>query len=164
MTDDGGGYSDCYAESAGGFAQAAIDFMRDATAPTITIVSPEERTYVVGESAAVDFSCEDGASGMVSCSGSQSGALNTTTAGTFTFTVTALDVAGNTSTQSVQYTVVKITPTSPGIHRRRSRIIDAERERAQRHRGRSRHVSLHAAARHGARCRHPYVVGGVQAY
>jgi hypothetical protein len=75
--------------------------------PTLSSPSPY---YVNGPPVTVTFTCSDGAgSGIASCTGSgpatTGGTLNTSTAGNFTFTVTAIDNAGNKTTSSVPYTV-----------------------------------------------------------
>jgi hypothetical protein len=66
--------------------------------------------YVNGPPVTVTFTCSDGlGSGVASCTGSgpvvSGGTLNTSTAGNFTFTVTAIDNVGNKSTASAPYTV-----------------------------------------------------------
>jgi hypothetical protein len=100
----------CAAESDGGAAETSVQVKIDRYAPSVVIESPEWRTYQVGESAAITFSCDDSLSGVASCSGSQEGALDTSTPGTFEFTATAVDEAGNTVTESVTYTVGRLTP------------------------------------------------------
>jgi hypothetical protein len=77
------------------------------TGPTLSSPSPY---YVNGPPVTVTFTCSDGVgSGIASCTGSgpsvSGGTLNTSTAGSFTFTVTAIDNVGNKTTASVPYTV-----------------------------------------------------------
>lgn len=82
----------------------------DVTPPSIVITSPAAGA-VFGLHAAVtaDFTCADAESGVASCVGSvaNGAALDTSTVGTKTVTVTARDNAGNTAsvtrTYSVQY-------------------------------------------------------------
>ncbi len=84
----------------------------DLQAPTIigpTLSSPGPY-YVNGPPVTVTFSCSDGTgSGIATCLGSgptnSGGTINTSTPGTYTFTVTATDNVGNQSTASVTYTV-----------------------------------------------------------
>jgi hypothetical protein len=66
--------------------------------------------YVNGPPVTVTFTCADGVgSGVASCTGSgpavSGGTLNTSAAGNFTFTVTAIDNVGNKTTASAPYTV-----------------------------------------------------------
>jgi hypothetical protein len=82
----------------------------DVTAPTVTVLRPVDQAgYVQGQAVTAAYSCADesGGSGLASCVGTvPTGApLDTTTIGTRTFTVTAADNAGNTTTRSVGYSV-----------------------------------------------------------
>ena len=77
------------------------------TGPTFSYPGPY---FVGGPPVTVTFTCSDGAgSGVASCTGSgpasSGGTLNTSTPGTYTFTVTAIDNVGNQSTSSAMYTV-----------------------------------------------------------
>lgn len=82
--------------------------VRDTTAPTITLTAPRG-SFARNAVVLADYSCSDTGSGIASCVGSvpNGTAINTSVAGTFTFTVTATDVAGNPFTKSVSYTVKK---------------------------------------------------------
>jgi streptogramin lyase len=89
---------------------------RDTTAPTISIISPADgTTFTVGDSVKADFTCadEDAGSGLVRCDGTvaNGGAIDTSSAGTGSFTVEAEDGAGNTSSTTVHYTVEQPAPT-----------------------------------------------------
>jgi len=83
----------------------------DTTPPTITITTPPSgAAYALNQVVASSFACADpnpsGAnlvSGVAFCTGPAN--VNTTSGGG-TFTVNASDVAGNTATKSVNYTVV----------------------------------------------------------
>jgi YVTN family beta-propeller protein len=82
----------------------------DALAPTIDLRAPADGAqYDFGAVIAADYSCadEDGGSGLASCVGdvASGAALDTSTAGPHSFTVTARDAAGNTSTVTHTYTV-----------------------------------------------------------
>lgn len=77
----------------------------DLAAPTITITTPAANTtYTIGSVVTPVFSCADVGSGIASCTGS-SATLDTSSPGTWTFTVTAIDVAGNQTTLSRSYNV-----------------------------------------------------------
>jgi hypothetical protein len=77
----------------------------DLAAPSITITTPAEgATYVIGQVVTPVFSCADVGSGVASCTGSAA-TLNTSSPGTRTFTVTAIDLAGTQTTLSRTYNV-----------------------------------------------------------
>ena len=77
----------------------------DLSPPAITITTPAANaTYTIGSSVTPVFNCTDQGSGIASCTGS-SATLDTATFGTRTFTVTAVDIAGNRTTLSRTYTV-----------------------------------------------------------
>lgn len=81
----------------------------DTKAPVITITSPAAN-QVVARNATVlaDFACNDGTGvGVASCTGTVADgvAIDTATAGTKTFTVTATDNEGKVGTKTVTYTV-----------------------------------------------------------
>jgi hypothetical protein len=87
----------------------------DVTAPTISLTSPPEgAVYGLNQVVNAAYSCQDeaGGSGLASCVGNvASGApINTATVGGKTFTVTATDVAGNSSAALASYTVAYAAP------------------------------------------------------
>jgi hypothetical protein len=97
----------CVASSGGGETTEHIAIKRDATLPSIGITQPQAQSYMLGQTVAIAFSCGDATSDIASCTANQAGNLNTSTLGTFSFVVTAVDRAGNVSQSSVSYTVVK---------------------------------------------------------
>lgn len=90
---------------AGGFYAA-----HDRSAPAVDIQAPSDgAVYRFGEPVVAQYVCGDeGGAGLASCVGPvPNGALiDTHTVGSRTFTVTALDNAGNSTTSSVTYQVV----------------------------------------------------------
>jgi hypothetical protein len=88
-----------------------------ANVPTLSPAPGATGTYVQNQPVTASFSCTDALSGVVSCGGqtfpagtNSTGTLtapvNTASIGNFTYTVTAIDAAGNQSTSSVPYQVV----------------------------------------------------------
>ena len=103
-------------------------------APTVAISSPGAGgTYGIGQSVPTSFSCTDGAGGpgIASCddstghdgvSGTITGALSTSTSGSQTYTVTATSLDGQTTSQSISYSVtpppsVTVLPSIAGAAR-----------------------------------------------
>ena len=128
---DAAGTNEAVVTNAAGQVSTALPMLTinvDKTAPTIAglAISPAAPAY--GQTVTASFSCADSASGVVLCGAAGSSAIpptaNTGTltvvvdgsVGTHTFTVKAVDQAGNTSTASVNYTVsggmLSITPSS----------------------------------------------------
>lgn len=103
----------CSATSTGGTASTSVVIKRDATLPTVTITTPKAAAaYKQGQAVLASYACADARSGVASCAGTlPSGtALDTTTIGAKTFTVTATDNAGNVKATTVSYTVTDATP------------------------------------------------------
>ncbi|MDX6487241.1 MAG: hypothetical protein QOF43_2394, partial [Gaiellaceae bacterium] len=107
-------------DAAGNVGTAAHDYVVvDVTAPSITITSPSEgATFTLNQAATASYSCADeaGGSGLATCAGSvaNGAAISTSTAGSYSFTVSATDNAGNPSSATTHYTVLADT-TAPMI-------------------------------------------------
>jgi len=105
---DGVTHISCTAtDSAGntsGAATQGVDL--DTTKPAVAITTPASASvYAQGQVVNAVYSCSDGGSGLASCSGPvASGTAIDTSNGPHTFTVTAKDTAGNTSSATVSYT------------------------------------------------------------
>jgi peptidoglycan/xylan/chitin deacetylase (PgdA/CDA1 family) len=87
---------------------ASFTVSRDRVAPTISLASPTQGAqYNAGASVTASYVCKDNA-GIAKCIGTvPSGSrLATSQAGAQTFTVTAVDKAGNRATRTVTYTIV----------------------------------------------------------
>ena len=105
-----GGSSHIYAVPAG----------LDATNPSVTIPSPSAgATYSAGQIVTASYSCADepGGSGLASCVGTvANGSQINTSLGTHSFSVTATDNAGNSTTVTRSYDVVPVLDnTAPTI-------------------------------------------------
>ncbi|MDA0139526.1 PKD domain-containing protein, partial [Solirubrobacter sp. CPCC 204708] len=107
------GFSDRNAESADGYAWIAPAVSgEDSIAPDIAIDTPVDGgIYRADRFYLADYSCRDfGGSGVKQCQGDVASGepFDTETPGEKTFTVTATDGAGNTTTRSVDYRVVPV--------------------------------------------------------
>ena len=90
----------------------------DRKAPTISIAAPENGAEVAqGATLKVQYTCTDGGSGVATCEGSTASgaALDTSTLGEHTLSVTSTDAVGNHSSASAKYTVVTSDTTPPTI-------------------------------------------------
>ena len=88
----------------------------DTTLPSVAIIAPADgAVYEVVAPIVASYDCFDLESGIASCAGpvASGASLNTSSAGTFTFTVIAVDGAGNTASLTRTYTVVAPPPPPP---------------------------------------------------
>ncbi|MGY2703369.1 OmpL47-type beta-barrel domain-containing protein [Nocardioides sp. HB32] len=103
-----GGASGTVADRAGNTATASITGLKvDTDAPTLTTadVNVQGATYTLGGVPAATCTAKDTVSGLASCTVKVSGG-NTNGTGTFAYTATATDKAGNSSTVTGSYQVV----------------------------------------------------------
>jgi surface protein len=79
----------------------------DKKAPVISLTSPVTGNYLLNQAVTVHFTCTDGGSGVANCTGTTASGsmLDTGSAGAKTFTVNASDIAGNSASSAVNYTV-----------------------------------------------------------
>ena len=98
-------------------------FEQDLGKPTIDIAAPVAGvSYEIGSTVPADFSCADAETAVESCVGTvaDGAPLATGQTGHFEFTVTAKDLAGNTETKTVVYSVLhdaangNVSGTVPG--------------------------------------------------
>jgi len=106
------GDSGCESATDGSESPDPIDPSGDTTAPTIQFKTPADNgIYKLNEKVVAKYTCADekGGSGLELCKGDKaSGSLiDTSKEGTYTFTVTAKDYAGNTKTEMHTYSVTK---------------------------------------------------------
>lgn len=85
-------------------------FEVDLAPPTINLTAPTNgAAYTLGQSVKASYSCAatTAGPGIASCTGTvaNGAAINTSSPGTYSFTVTATDKAGNVTTVTVSYTV-----------------------------------------------------------
>ncbi len=96
----------CSATSAGGTASASVSIKRDTIGPAINMVVPTATLYESTFPGRTNYWCTDPLSGTATCAGVlPNDAPLDLTPGYHTFTVTATDRAGNTSTKAVTYAV-----------------------------------------------------------
>lgn len=79
----------------------------DSVPPTTAIAVPSATTYTLNQAVSASYTCADSGSGVATCQGpvASGSAIDTASVGSKTFTVQVTDMAGNSSAQSVAYTV-----------------------------------------------------------
>jgi hypothetical protein len=88
----------------------------DSIPPTITIAAPTDTaSYSLGATVPADYACNDAGSGLATCAGpvADGAAIDTASVGPHTFTVNAMDVAGNAASVTHHYTVTPPPDTTP---------------------------------------------------
>jgi hypothetical protein len=103
----GGSFGETGSLSAQG---VAIFGSLDQSAPAIAITAPADgATYTPGQAVSASYACTDpdGAGDVASCSGpvASGAAIDTSTTGAHSFTVTTTDLSGNSASMTVHYTV-----------------------------------------------------------
>jgi hypothetical protein len=97
------------ADLAGNSATATVGGISiDNTPPAIVVTVPANgATYSANQVVNASYNCSDSLSGIASCAGTvpNNGTLDTSSGGAKTFSVNAIDLAGNSVTQTVNYTV-----------------------------------------------------------
>lgn len=101
-------------DSGGASSAATATITVDATDPTVALTTPSEgASYVQDADVKAAYSCADeaGGSGLTTCAGTtdDGDSIDTSHYGSQAFAVTATDVAGNTHTVSVHYSVLDVT-------------------------------------------------------
>jgi Tol biopolymer transport system component len=89
-----------------------------ATAPLASLVRPANGAfYQVDQSVTASFTCAAGSTPVASCVGTTANGapLDTSTAGTFTYAVTATDTAGNVGATNAEYTVLEPESASGSV-------------------------------------------------
>ena len=107
-TDTASAVFNCSATSTGGTTNESLTIQRDATVPDVTVTAPAEGAlFNAGQVVNASYLCTDVTSGVASCAGpaASGAAIDTSSAGPQTFTVTGTDSAGNTTQVAVNYTV-----------------------------------------------------------
>ena len=111
-------------DRAGNTSSKTVHYFVDASAPQISITAPVDGgSYARGASVIADYGCTDadGPADVTGCAGTVAAgaAIDTSTTGTKSFTVAAVDQVGNTSSKTVSYTIVDEspppTPTTAGL-------------------------------------------------
>jgi hypothetical protein len=79
----------------------------DKKGPTITITAPSNTIYLLNANVTAGYNCADDGSGVATCTGpvASGSAVDTTSPGTKSFAISAMDNVGNTASQSVSYKV-----------------------------------------------------------
>lgn len=98
----------CSATNPLGSASDSVTIKVDTVKPAVTVSEPTSNaSYPLGPPVIASYTCSDETSGVASCVGTVANGtpVNTSTAGKQTFSVTAVDNAGNTTTKDVTYHV-----------------------------------------------------------
>ncbi|NNC74594.1 MAG: PKD domain-containing protein, partial [Acidimicrobiia bacterium] len=115
FTVSGDGPVDVVVQTSAGAFETITLFIDDA--PPVVVSPLDGATFVKDEVVDYLFECIDASSGVVTCSG-PSGPIDTSVAGTFSFSVTAIDEAANQTPvgdATITFTVLPDPPTVTGV-------------------------------------------------
>ncbi len=104
----------CSATNSLGSDSNSIFIQKDTVPPSVAIKKPANNAiYTVNAKEAASYTCTDATSGVASCAGpvADGADILTSAVGPQSFSVTGTDVAGNTVTKTVSYTVEPPTAT-----------------------------------------------------
>ena len=104
----------CSATNSLGNDSNSIFIQKDTVPPAVTIKKPASNAvYALNSRELASYTCTDAISGVASCAGPvvDGAGILTSNAGPQSFSVTGTDVAGNTITKTVNYTVEQPTAT-----------------------------------------------------
>lgn len=110
-------------------AAASATVNLDQTAPTVTLTTPANgASYVQNAALNASYTCTDALSGIIGCLGTvpSGSGFSTNTLGANSFTVQAADVAGNSASRTVSYTITAPSPftVSPAALAFGSRLLN----------------------------------------
>ena len=99
-------------DSNGNLASHTIAYLVSELPPAITITSPIAQLYGLDQIVTAQYSCSDPSVPVVTCAGpvANGAPIDTASLGSKSFTVTAIDINGNSASQTVSYTVSDLTP------------------------------------------------------
>ncbi len=122
----------CNVTSEGGPTIGEVEVKKDTVPPVIALAPAYPETYAQGQQIPIALYCSDETSGVppVNCTMNQTGPnLDTSSVGTFVLSATAVDMAGHTTTTSVNYTVKMVTgltvPVATGVYGGASALLRA---------------------------------------
>jgi hypothetical protein len=98
----------CTVTNSAGSANAVIAIKQDTVPPVVSVTTPTNGAiYKLNSKVTAAYSCSDATSGVATCVGSSANgtALTTSKAGTYVFSITGTDKAGNKTAKSISYTV-----------------------------------------------------------
>src|SRR5690606_40286554 len=111
-------------DALGNASDAKYTVRVDGDAPQVTVTSPTQIVeFAQGEVVPFVFTCADDVSGVASCESSVGANLPTSVLGEALVTIVAVDVAGQSTTVELAYTVVPAADPAPGGGRSEERRV-----------------------------------------